>query len=318
MNKNDILKVAGSVTRRVGFNLRKYSPEICQVAGVVGIGVTVVMACKATLKLPQKTDIFKKRLEHVKTSDDETVNNGRMVTRVYAQYAWDLTKLYGPTAMLGVASLGSMCAATQILKNRNASLTAAYALTDKAFKEYRKRVAERFGEDIDKQLKFGATEETVKEKVTDEDGKTKTVKNKVNVVDSKVFGTSPYARFFDENNPYYDPSCHEYNVAFLKQIEKIFNDRLYDDAAINGVGYVFLNDIYKRLGIPVTKAGQFVGWVRYRDHEKKKEEGYVGDGYIDFGLNDIWHKKTRDFVNGYEPAILLDFNVDGNILDIIP
>ena len=38
---------------------------------------------------------------------------------------------------------------------------------------------------------------------------------------------------------------------------------------------------------------------------------------MDFGLFDIYKAKARDFVNGYEPAIILDFNVVGDILDYV-
>lgn len=302
--KLDILNKATPIIRKAGFILSKHSPEICQVAGIVGVAGTVIMACKATLKLPEKNDILKKRLSRAKERDNAPEEKRKEVTKIYASYVWDIAKLYGPSAMLGTASLASMSAATQILRNRNAGLAAAYASVDGAFKTYRKRVAERFGEEVDKQLKFGSIEETVKEKETDEDGNTKTVKKKLNVIDSKAFnGCSPYARIFDETNPYFQGD-NEYDIFFLRQVQNFFNDRLRAE------GFVYLNEVYRKLGFQPTKAGQIVGWV----YDK---ENPVGDNYIDFGLDDPWHKKTRDFINGYEPAVILDFNVDGNILDLM-
>lgn len=302
--KLDILTKATPIIRKTGFILSKHSPEICQVAGIIGVAGTVIMACKATLKLPEKNDILKKRLARAKERNNAPEETRKEVTKIYASYVWDITKLYGPSAMLGTASLASMSAATQILRNRNAGLAAAYVSVDGAFKTYRKRVAERFGEEVDKQLKFGATEETVKEKETDEDGNVKSVKKKLNVIDSKAFnGCSPYARIFDETNPYFQADS-EYNIFFLRQVQTFFNDRLRAE------GFVYLNEVYRKLGFAPTKAGQIVGWV----YDK---ENPVGDNYIDFGLDDLWHKKTRDFINGYEPAVILDFNVDGNILDLM-
>ena len=71
-----------------------------------------------------------------------------------------------------------------------------------------------------------------------------------------------------------------------------------------------MNEVYKSIGLPATKAGQVVGWVY-------DEKNPIGDNYVDFGLYDMSREKVRDFINGYERAILLDFNVDGNILDLM-
>lgn len=303
----DILKNAGSLVGKTSYFLQKHSPEICQGAGMIGMVVTVVLACKATLKLPEKTETFKKRLDRAKSRASNSSDNGHEIAKVYGMYAWDIAKLYGPSAMLGVASLGSMCAATQILRNRNASLTAAYAALDTGFKRYRERVVDRFGETVDKQLMHGSTEETIKEKEVGEDGKERTVKKKVNAIDSKAFKScSPYAVIFDDTNPRFNKDA-ELNKFFITQTERYFNKLL------RAKRIVFLNDVYEALGFPKTKAGQVVGWVY-----DPSDPNHEGDNYIDFGLKDIYYDKTRDFMNGYEPAVLLDFNVDGNVWDKLP
>ena len=69
-----------------------------------------------------------------------------------------------------------------------------------------------------------------------------------------------------------------------------------------------MNDVYEMIGIPKTKAGQIVGWIY-------DEKNPVGDNFVDFGIYDVNNEAKRDFVNGYERSILLDFNVDGNIWD---
>lgn len=61
------------------------------------------------------------------------------------------------------------------------------------------------------------------------------------------------------------------------------------------------------LGIARTNAGQVVGWIYC-------EKNPVGDNYVDFG---IYNLQNEGFVNGNERSILLDFNVDGIILDKI-
>ena len=43
---------------------------------------------------------------------------------------------------------------------------------------------------------------------------------------------------------------------------------------------------------------------------------FQGDNYIDFGLYSD-NLSYSDYVNGFDQAILLDFNVDGNIWDLM-
>lgn len=91
---------------------------------------------------------------------------------------------------------------------------------------------------------------------------------------------------------------------FLKRQQAHATDRLQDK------GHLFLNEVYDMLGMQRTKSGQVVGWIYDKKHP-------IGDNFVDFGIYDLYKEKNREFVNGYEPSILLDFNVDGNILEMI-
>ena len=218
----------------------------------------------------------------------------------------NIAKLYGPSVLVGVLGITSILAGNNILRKRNVALTAAYTAVDSSFKKYRERVVERFGEAVDRELKNNARKEEVEVVETDENGEEKVVKKAAYVVSPSDI--SEYARFFEEytvddkgnriKNTYWT-SSNEYNLMFLKKAESFANDKL----RING--YLFLNEVYEMLGIPKTKAGQVVGWVY-------DEKNPVGDNYVDFGLYKD-NLSYSDFVNGYDPAILLDFNVDGNI-----
>ena len=143
----------------------------------------------------------------------------------------------------------------------------------------------------------------IEEKVVDEKGKEKKVKKDIQVVDYDRPGESEYARFFDDGNTGWDENP-EFSLQFLIRQQNWANELL------NHRGYVFLNEVYDMLGIPRTKAGQIVGWVK-----NNKDDN--ADHYIDFGIFNVNRPKSRDFVNGYENVILLDFNVDGPILDLI-
>lgn len=312
MNKLAIMNKASNLMGKTGLKLKKYSPEILVVAGVVGTVASAVMACKATLKVNDILEESKKQIDtiHECAADTSLVESGRYspedakkdLAVVYAQTGFKFVKLYGPSVILGALSITSILASNNILRKRNVALGAAYAALDKGFKDYRSRVVERFGEEVDRQLKYNLKTEKIEEKVTDpETGKEKKVKKTIEVSDGQF--VSPYARFFDESSRYFEKNP-ELNLMFLRAEQNYANDRL------RARGYVFLNEIYERLGIPTTKAGQVVGWI----YDPKNGKG---DNYIDFGIYDMNREKVRDFVNGYERVILLDFNVDGDILDLI-
>ena len=112
---------------------------------------------------------------------------------------------------------------------------------------------------------------------------------------------SQYARFFDETSPYWTKDS-EYNVFYLLAQQNYANEKL------KAHGHLFLNDVYEMLGIPKSKAGQVVGWI----YDKKNP---FADSYVDFGIYKT--DKNAKFVNGFEKTILLDFNVDGAIIDKI-
>ena len=190
-----------------------------------------------------------------------------------------------------------------IMGKRNVALAAAYATVDKSFKEYRSRVIDKFGEEIDKELKYNIVSKVYEETEVDKKGKEKVVEKEVKV--STIDGYSDYARFFDEGCYGWEKDA-EHNLYFLKAQQNYANDKL------KAQGYLFLNDVYEMLGIPKTKAGQIVGW--YWDPHNPD---LMGDGYVDFNIYNMNREACRDFVNGYERTILLDFNVDGNILDLI-
>ena len=196
-----------------------------------------------------------------------------------------------------------MLASNNILRKRNVALAAAYTAVDRGFKEYRGRVIERFGEELDKELKYNLKAREVEEVVVDENGKETTVKKTIHTTDidpSDPNSYSQYARFYDDGCTGWEKDS-EHNLFFLKCQQNYANELL------RSRGYLFLNEVYDMIGVPRSKAGQVVGW-RY------DEKNPTGDNYVDFGIFDIHNEKSRDFVNGYERTILLDFNVDGEIL----
>lgn len=294
------------------FQLKKHSPEILVVGGIVGGVASTVMACKATTKV---SDILEHTREQVETIHEVAEAGGahgieytdedskKDLAIVYAKTGVELVKLYAPSIVLGAVSITSILASHKIMRTRNVALAAAYTAVDKGFKEYRGRVVERFGENIDRELKYGIKAQKITEvEVDPETGKEKKVKKTVEVIDP-ITGCSGYAKFFDEASRCWEKDAQT-NLFFLRAQEQYANDLL------KARGHLYLNEVYDMLDIPRTKAGQVVGWVY-------NLENPVGDNYVDFGIYDIHREANRDFVNGYERSILLDFNVDGNILDLM-
>jgi hypothetical protein len=289
--------------------VEKHSPEILMGVGVVGVVTGTVMACRATLKLndileeAQETrDKIKEVASNPDYEDKYTEEDAKKdLTINYVQTGVKVAKLYAPAVAVGVAGVGCVLASHDIMKKRNVALSAAYLTVDKSFKEYKQRVVDRFGEEVEKEIRYGIKAEEIVETITDEEGNETTVTETVKTMNPTLY--SDYARFFDEASPCWqnDP---EYNLMFLKAQQQYANDLL------RAKGRLFLNDVYEMLGIEKTKAGQIVGWVYDRENPN-------GDNFVDFGIYDMSKERVRAFVNGYETNILLDFNVDGNIWDLM-
>ena len=313
MNFSNAIQTAKFAIGRGGLILKKYSPEILTAAGVIGTVGSTVLACKATLKVEDILDEAKKKSNLINAVHDGEIEvDAEYTDKDYSkdllvnrtQTAVKLIKLYGPAITLGALSITAILGGQHILRKRNVAVMAAYKLCEESFANYRSRVKDELGEEKDRQFYYGITEETVKDKVKSKDGKTKTVTTKVEKAPDHLY--SQYARFFDEANMNWDKSP-EQNMYFLKMVQNQMNDKL------KARGHVFLNEVYDALGFERSEAGQLVGWVWNKDNTAME----AGDGYIDFGIFDGNSYAKRAFVNGDERSILLDFNIDGMIYDLI-
>lgn len=284
--------------------LKKVSPEVMVGVGIVAGVASTVMACRATLKVNDILDEHEKVMGDIeKALDDETYgyddNDARRDKALATvQTGAKIGRLYLPAVALGAASIGFVVGGHNITLKRNAALAAAYSVIDGKLKDYRKRVVDEYGEEVDKKLYYGLKSDKIQEEYIDPDtGKTKKAKREVNVMDPNT--VSQYARFFDDSSVNWVDNA-ELNLCFLRAQQNYMNDLLH------ARGHVFLNDVYDALGIPRSKAGAVVGWVLGE-----------GDNFVDFGIYDVYNQEAMDFVNGYQKAILLDFNVDGVIYNLI-
>lgn len=302
-NKTEIMKSVNNAVSKAVMKLKKHSPEILIVAGVVGTVASAVIACKATTKVNRIIDDAKGDIDDI----HEAIENGvtkagetyaiedskKDLVIVYTQTGVKLVKLYAPAVILGTFSIASILASNNILRKRNVALGAAYAAIDKSFKDYRGRVIERFGEQVDTELKYGIKAKKFEEvEVDPETGKEKKVKKTIMVADPNL--QSDYAVYFDNKSRNYETN-QDYNYMFLKAQQQFANDKLQTR------GHLFLNEVLDDLDLPRTPAGQIVGWTKNGP-----------DGYVNFRIVEV-DRETED--GRHEPSLLLDFNVEGNIWD---
>ena len=310
---NNVAKSISRSLHKVAFQIQKHSPEILMCAGIVGGVASAVMACKATTKvngilakakdqvqgIHQVREVPELQQMYVEEYGEEYTEeqSKKDLAITYAQTGIEFAKLYGPSVVLGAVSIGCILASGNIMRKRNAALTAAYAVVDKGFKQYRERLIDRFGNELDRELRYNIKTEQVEETVVDEDGKEKTVTTTIQKAEPQDIPTT--SKIYCEGCKGWDKNP-EYNRIFLTQVQAWANDRL------QARGHLFLNEVYDALGINITEEGNSLGWV----YDESNPELH---NYVDFGFADIDNERKRAFVNGDERNVWLDFNYDGNV-----
>lgn len=307
MKNTELMNTITRTVNRAGLTLKKHSPEILLVTGVVGAVASAVVACKATTKLSSIVESTKTNAEEIhryaeseeRIPDytDEDVKKDLAIT--YVKGGLQVAKLYAPAVAFGALSVTAILASHNILKKRNVALAAAYTALDKSFKSYRNRVLDRFGEEVERQIRYNIQTTEVEETVVDEKGKEKKVTKTVESCELD----NPYAVMFDECNPNWERDPN-FNLNFLRSQQNYF------DMILKTKGHVFLNDVLAQLGYPKTPEGQIVGWVYDLNNEKLSN-------YVDFGLMDKNRERVIAFLSGAEPSIILNFNVDGDIWSLM-
>ena len=286
MNLGIVTRLAG----RAGLVLSKHAPTILTAAGTAGFIGTTILASKATLKVEEtvaeETALLVKvheaheagKLEDRDALHDKVVLYTRMTTK--------LAKLYAPALILGAASIVSLATGHGIMLKRNASLAAAYAAVDQAFKTYKKKVESKFG----KEAVLDALVSTAEEDLT---------KNELTMeAIAAVDGVSPYGVIFDETNNNWSAD-EDLSMLHLKCQQQYANDILQTR------GHIFLNEVYKMLGFPHTPAGAVTGWVKGN-----------GDDFVDFNIFEGTFE-GEDEKGRTVTKWALDFNVDGVMYDKI-
>lgn len=289
--KFEIISKASVVASKAVSKIKADSPVILMGVGVVGVVATAVAASISTTKLESVLDESIEYKKQIKSMENRTSREkAKDYTHLYLRTTGRVLRLYAPAIILGTVTIGSIVSSHRIMHQRGVVLGAAYTALDSAFDRYRQEVVERYGEDVEHDIrKTAATRDNTETVVKNEDGSETVTRTEYN---------DPYLRLFDECNRYWVKNA-ESNLYFIKCVQSQANDRL------NARGHVFLNEVLDALGFEHSAAGAVTGWVK---------DDPNSDGYIDFGL----HKpQNKDFLDGKERSVWLDFNVDGVMYDQI-
>jgi len=305
--KNTLTRTCG----KVKLTAIKHSPEILLAAGIISGAAALVFAVKETLKAEEILDEHNGKItkitdarEAVEGTEDEgeyTLEDVKKdKVKAYVQTGWAFAKLYAPTFVFAGLSLTCILTSHGIMRKRNLALAATMATVQKAFDEYRGRVVRDLGKDMDEHFLYDTIEKGTEVKTVDDKGKEKTKIEKYPAPTK----TSVYGRFFDEANDNFEKDgCANYRF--------VRSQMLYLQKKLIANGYLFLNDVYKILGFPITIAGQSAGWIydfNNRDNTIIKFRG--------FDVNEVNNSpEVMAFMNGYERNCLIDFeNIRNDIL----
>lgn len=274
---NKISRFVKGTGKKVIFQLKKYAPEICLAIGIgAGVG-TVVTTAVSSYKL--KDELAKA----------ETKTEKRKV----------VTKLYLGPVILGTVSVAGTCGAYGFMRKKYTLMSSTAALTAAGFEAYRKRVAEKYGEDVDKELMYGKTEGKKEVKVIDEKtGKEKTQKQDVIYVDPVP---DRFVFIFSRKTVNgWDTLDINFNLSTLKTkiscLDRIF--KAYPD----GTPF-YLSDALRELDYKKECIPEYAQ-VYYWKHLKNNPDG-------DNKIEPIIEICTRMVDGEPEDVIMVDFNCDG-------
>lgn len=301
-----------SMVNKLGFWGRQNAPGLMIGGGLSFMLGGVILACIETMKMEEivgeaqaEIEAIEDTLEKSETYTEEEAKSDK--ASVYLRTTGKTLVNYAPAIATEVLGTLLILKGANIYNNRYSIMSACAASAILDLKEYRDRTIERFGEDVDRELRYGIKSEEIKEKITDENGKTKVVKKTLKLTDGdEEVRPYDYRRTFDHHNPYWDKDM-DCNLFFIRSQQSMFNDKLKVEH------HVFLNDVLQALGFQPTRAGQEVGWNYDPDNPSI-------DNFVDFGIyvtDEVERIPIGDgeFQETRNRVVKLDFNVDGSIIN---
>jgi len=213
----------GSIFHHAGKAIRANMPSILTAVGATGTVITAYLTGKASWKA---AEVLR---EHEKLNPIK--DDGGLHLKERLPVVW---RLYVPAAISGTATIGCIVCATGIGLRRTAAVTAAYSISERAFSEYREKVAEKFGK---------GKEQTVRDEIAQD----RVMRNR----GSDVFAVGGSQVLC------YEMYTDRYFLCDMETLRRAMNDI---NAKLNSSNYAYLNDFYYLIGLDNTSQGFFIGW----------------------------------------------------------
>lgn len=221
--------------------IKQNSPTILSFIAVGGVVGTSVSVGKATNKATKK-------LERVRKSKGEKLNDLEIIAVA--------APIFIPSILIGGSTIACILGANVLNQRRQAALVSAYALADTTFKEYREKLIELHGKEMDEEIRGEIAR---------------------NHYDYHVLGIEHP----DQKVTWYEP----YSDRFFEMYERELIDAEYhlNRNFILG-GSRSLNDLYEMLGLPAIPKGDKLGWCvcdgyMWIDFEHVLQKDYDGKEY---------------------------------------
>ena len=208
--------------------LKRSSPLLLTILGAAGVVGTAYLAVRGykhaeSIRL---VELHKRNDEGMENATPGEMVEIKLLTR---EEEFKLTwKCYIPAASVGLATILCIFGANGLNRHQQASIASAYALLDQAYKEYRKKAKELYGEQADI---------SIRQKMMDDP------KDLEEPSDGRIL-------FYDEASGRY----------FERTMLEVLDAEYQLNRAFITEGQVKLNDFYDLLALPKTKLGATVGW----------------------------------------------------------
>lgn len=300
------LKPVAIKTGKIATKLEVKSPKLLIIGGLGVMTAGLVYACAKSPKA-------KEQVEEIKTNFNQAEGK-KAQAAVIGKGAIDIGKTYAGPVVVYSAGMIMVLAGYRKIDKRLAAVSGLLVAAENRFKEFYNRVSDQFGEEQASQLKDGTLTEVKEITKTNSDGSTSTYKDFVQVLPEGATGFGPYSFIWEERNLL--PGVWTKDPWINKNT--LINGQFACQRLLEERGYLFLNEALKLMGFAHgVKNGQLVGWIYHKDSK------IIGDHAVDIGvyvtknntqrhMNYVPH---REFLEGREPNVLLDFNCDGYILD---